>query len=139
MLLKKETKLNHNLIDEIINAPPIFGHHCWVLEYADCILCTGGRIPPPRVNPGYDTKLHLEIGKVWSTPSLPLLPGPLWLGVEVPVRVLSVSWIGLFENHLYSIRQWAKNLFRNNYTKDFKMKVQGMLFPNLLAYYLFFQ
>ena len=27
---------------------------------------------------------------VWSAPSLPLLPGPLWPGVVVPVRVLSI-------------------------------------------------
>ena len=30
-----------------------------------------------------------------STPSLPLLPGPHWLGVVAPVRVLSMDQIEL--------------------------------------------
>ena len=34
-----------------------------------------------------------------STSSLPLLPGPLWLGVVVPVRILSMSQIELFNNY----------------------------------------
>ena len=32
-----------------------------------------------------------------STPSLPLLPGPLWLGVVVPDGVLSMDQIELFD------------------------------------------
>ena len=30
---------------------------------------------------------------MWSAPSLPLLPGPLWLGVVAPDRVLSMGQI----------------------------------------------
>ena len=45
--------------------------------------------------PGYDTKqsdgeipVMLELWGMWSTPSLPLLPGPLWPGVVAPDRAL---------------------------------------------------
>ena len=31
----------------------------------------------------------LELWGMWSTPSMPLLPGPLWPGVVAPDRVLS--------------------------------------------------
>ena len=50
--------------------------------------------------PGYDTKLHLIVRfQFWSirkygvTYSLPLLPGPLWPGVLVYVRVPSIGQI----------------------------------------------
>ena len=36
-----------------------------------------------------------ELWGMQSTPSLPLLPGPLWSGVVVPDRVLSMSQIEL--------------------------------------------
>ena len=35
----------------------------------------------------------MEIRGVLSTPLLPLLPSPFWLGVAVPVRVPSIGWI----------------------------------------------
>ena len=35
----------------------------------------------------------LELWGMWSTPSLPSLPGPLWPGVVAPDRVLSVGQI----------------------------------------------
>ena len=44
---------------------------------------------------GYDI-----IQGMWSTPSLPLLPGPLWPGVVVHVRVLSMAQIELFDHLL---------------------------------------
>ena len=34
---------------------------------------------------------------MWSTLSLPLLPGPLWPGVVAPNRVLSMVQIKLFD------------------------------------------
>ena len=34
---------------------------------------------------------------MWSTPSLPLLPGSLWPGVIAPERVLSIDQIELFD------------------------------------------
>ena len=48
--------------------------------------------------PGYDTKLSdgevpavLDLWGIQSTPSLPLLPGPLWPGVVAPDRALSMG------------------------------------------------
>ena len=37
----------------------------------------------------------LELWGIWSTPSLPSLPGPLWPGVVAPDRVLSMGKIEL--------------------------------------------
>ena len=54
-------------------------------------LCGGVR--PLHKCPGYDTKqsdgevpVMLELWGMWSTPSPPLLPGPLWNGVVGPDR-----------------------------------------------------
>ena len=64
------------------------------------------RNPPPPLNecPRYDSKksdgealLMLKLGGMWSTLLLPSLPGPLWLGVVAPDRVLSMSQIELFD------------------------------------------
>ena len=45
--------------------------------------------------PEYDISLHLivrfQFWRTWCASSLPLLPGPLWLRVVVPVRVPSVG------------------------------------------------
>ena len=71
------------------------------------ISATEGVIPPPQKGClGYDTKLHLVLSfhfKIASVDSLPLLPVPLSRWVIVPVRVLSVDPIELFENDLYLI------------------------------------
>ena len=52
----------------------------------------------PNKYPWHDTKqsdgevpVMLELCGMWSTPTLPSLPGPLWLGVVAPDRVLSMS------------------------------------------------
>ena len=37
-----------------------------------------------------------ELWGMWSISSLPLLPGPLWTGEVVPVRVLSMAQIELW-------------------------------------------
>ena len=34
---------------------------------------------------------------IWSPPSLPWIPGPLWSGVVAPDKVLSMSPIELFD------------------------------------------
>ena len=64
-------------------------------------LCRGVR-PPSHECPGYDTKqsdgkvpVVLELWGMRSTPSLPLLPDPLWPGVVAPDRVLSMDQIEL--------------------------------------------
>ena len=75
------------------------------LAYAHCIPWRSIR---PHQKPrcfGYDTKLHLRLW-FWrpaSTPSLPLLPDPLWSGVLVPVRVPSMSQIDILEYYSYLI------------------------------------
>ena len=37
-----------------------------------------------------------EFGGIWSTPSLPSLPGPLWPEVVAPDSVLSMGQLELF-------------------------------------------
>ena len=39
----------------------------------------------------------LELRRMQTTPSLPSLPGPLWSGVVVPDRILSMGQIELFD------------------------------------------
>ena len=62
-------------------------------------FCRGVRPPTPNECNGYDTKLSygevlvLELLGMWSTPSLPLLPGPLWFSVVIPFRVPSLGQI----------------------------------------------
>ena len=55
-----------------------------------------GKTPPYKC-PGYDMKqsdgealVIMELWEMWSTPSLPLLPGPLWPRLVAPDRVLSI-------------------------------------------------
>ena len=59
-------------------------------------LCRGVR--PPNECPAYDTKqsdgevsIMLGLWGIRSTPSLPLLPGPLWPGMVAPDRALSMG------------------------------------------------
>ena len=47
--------------------------------------------------------MRLQFLGVQSTPSLLLLPDPLRTGLMVPVRVLSMSKIDLFEDYAYLI------------------------------------
>ena len=65
-------------------------------KYTDCVSAEGQ--DSPNECPGYDTKqsdseatVLLEIWGMRSTPSLLLLPGPLWPGVVAPDRVLSMG------------------------------------------------
>ena len=58
-------------------------------------LCRGAR---PNERLGYDTEqsdgevpMMLGLWEKRSTPSLPLLPGPLWLGVVAPDKALSMG------------------------------------------------
>ena len=58
--------------------------------------------PHPNECPGYDTKQSyaevpamLELWGMQYTPLLPSLPGPLWPGVVVPDRALSIGQLEL--------------------------------------------
>ena len=71
-----------------------------VVEYTNCTSAEG-RLPANDC-PGYDTKqsdgevlVMLGLWGMWSTPLLPLLPGPLWPGMVAPDRVLSMGQIEL--------------------------------------------
>ena len=72
------------------------------MEDTDCI--SADMKDSPNEYPGYDTKQSdggalemLELWGIWSTPSLPLLPGPLWPSVVAPDRVRSVGQIEIFD------------------------------------------
>ena len=56
-----------------------------------------GKILPMSDTKKFDGEVPvmLELWGMWSTPSLPLLPDPLWSGVVVPDRVLSLGQIEL--------------------------------------------
>ena len=77
-------------------------HLAGAVEYNDCTYAEE-RLPPPNVCPGYGTKqsdgeapVMLELWGMQSTPLLPLLPGPFWLGVVASDRVLSMDQIELY-------------------------------------------
>ena len=62
------------------------------------LLLSRGVRPPHNECPWYDCKQSdgevqamLELWEMESTPSLPLLPGPLWPGVVAPDRALSMG------------------------------------------------
>ena len=66
------------------------------VEYTDQHLYRG--IKPPNESPGYDSEqsdgeapVMLELWGMRSTPSLPLLLGPLWPGMVAPDRALSMG------------------------------------------------
>ena len=73
----------------------------WVsLEYANCILSRGVRSFQKRGVLGMTLNCIWWWGSnsgVWSTPSLSLLPHPLWPGVVVPVRVQSMDQIDILK------------------------------------------
>ena len=67
----------------------------WGCKIHRLLLCRGVRHPLPNECPGYDTKqsdgevrVILGLWGMQSTPSLPLLPSPLWPGMVVSDRTL---------------------------------------------------
>ena len=65
-------------------------------EYTDCISAEGKNSPNecPGCNPKQsdsEVPVMLELWEVQSTPLLPSLPGPFWLRVVAPDRVLSMG------------------------------------------------
>ena len=82
----------------LINSNKLFTQSAGAVEYTDCTFNRGLRPPPTNECSGYDTKqsdgevpVMLGIGGIQSTPSLPLLPGPLWSRVVAPDRALSMG------------------------------------------------
>ena len=79
------------------NAEILIAQSAGAVEYTDCFSAEG-MTPTPNECPRYDTKQSdgevpgvLERWGVQSTPSLPSLPGPLWVGVLAPDRALSMG------------------------------------------------
>ena len=72
-------------------------HLAWAVEYNNCISAVEFDPPTHTHNecPEYDIKQSDEEAPVmlelWSTPSLLLLPGPLWPRVVAPDWVLSMG------------------------------------------------
>ena len=66
-----------------------------------------GKILSLNECPGFDSKPSdgeaavLELWEMWSTPSLPLLPGPLLPRVVVPIRVPAMVQKEMFNHLLY--------------------------------------
>ena len=72
----------------------------------------------PSLCPRYDTKqsdgevpVMLELWGMQSTPSLPSLPDPLWPGVVVPDRVLSMGQIELNCVLMLNWIAWNRTVF----------------------------
>ena len=68
------------------------------VEYTNCISAEGEDPHPASEWPGYDIEqsddevpVMLELWGMQSTPSFPLLPGPLRPGVVAPDRALSMG------------------------------------------------
>ena len=72
----------------------------------------------------------LQILRVWSIPTMPLLPGPQWFRIVIPVKVSSMGRMNLIKNYLYSIRPCAKKkqlhrLWRRSLTRSNKKTSMG--------------
>ena len=96
----------------------------WSCKIHRLHLCRGVKLPPHE-SPRYNFKPSdseasgmLELWGMWSTPSLPLLPGPLWPGMVAPekgsiyesnrtrshlnwVQTNDLCWIELLEIELF--------------------------------------
>ena len=87
----------------------------WGCRIHRLFLCRGVRTP--NQCPGYDTKqsdgevtVMLKLWAIVSIHSLLSLPGPFWLGVVAPHRVISTGWIEL--NCTYAKPNfWKKKCF----------------------------
>ena len=69
------------------------------IEYTDCSSRRGVWRPQPNECLGYNAKQsdgEVSVLELWRMPSTLLLPGQLWSGVVVPVRVPSMDPIEMF-------------------------------------------
>ena len=84
--------------------------------YTDCFSVE--RKDFPNECPSYDSKqsdgeasVMMELWGIRSTSSLPLHPGPLWLGVVAPDRVLSMGQIVLIYVFILDWIAWNRTVF----------------------------
>ena len=85
----------------IIGSQIVFAQSAGAVEYIDCTAAVGYDTPLQWVS-WYDTKqsdgevpVMLGLWGIWSTPSLPLLPGPLRPGMVALDRALYMAEIEL--------------------------------------------
>ena len=64
--------------------------------------------------------MRFNFWKEKGTSSLPLLPVPLWPRMVVPIRVLSMGWIDVFEIYTYLIGQLEKETLEKPTTQKGK-------------------
>ena len=80
--------LNTHCFPAVIWAHLSFSDIGWGCKIYRLYLCRG--IRPSPISDGEDPMM-LELWGLRSTPSLPLLPGPLWPGMVAPDKALSMS------------------------------------------------
>ena len=61
---------------------------------------------------------------MWSTLSWPFILGLLGFGVELPVRVLSIREINMFENYPYTKKKKKKDALKKLLHKKVNMNAQ---------------
>ena len=85
-------------------------------------FCGGIRPPPHSECPGYDTEqsdgeapVILTFREIGSTPSVPSIPRPLWLGVVASDRALALGQIELIHgNHLTLLTNAKLNCLKSS-------------------------
>ena len=91
IFVSRPVKENENTL----NQTERIAHSAGAVEYTDCTSAEGYDPPPLNEFPDYDTDgevpVMLRLWEMWSTPSLPSLPGPLLPGVVVPNMTLSTG------------------------------------------------
>ena len=75
----------------------------WLISVLKKVRWVGAKKTRSNDCSDYDCDELLELWGMWSTLSLPLLPGSLLIGVVVSVRVPSIDQIELF-NHLLKLK-----------------------------------
>ena len=78
------------MYDEYCELPNLESPVGWALEYTNCISAES---PVYDIKPSDVKAAGLEIWEMWNTALTLLPPGPLWLGVVAPNRVLSMDQI----------------------------------------------
>ena len=100
LILHKVAKKCNKIENLRLDTEKIDGSVGWSCRIHQLHLCKGAR-HPQRVS-RYDTEqsdgeatVMQELWEMLNTPSLPSLPGPLWLGLVARDRVLSMGQIEL--------------------------------------------